>query len=104
MCESGAVEDEIHFLFHCRSLRETSKGLLLDIGADGDEEEDEEEEEREDTEGEEGSDEEEEEEGMKVSDDDCINKLKELVKEEKLKELAEDLEIMFNAHQRILYK
>ena len=73
VCVSGAVEDEIHFLFCCRSLKETRKGLLLDIGADKEKEEERKGEgEQESEERVDGSeDEDEEEEEVKVSDEDC---------------------------------
>ena len=92
VCEREIVEDEIHFLFSCRTLRDVRKGLLLDIREETEEEE----------EGKEESEEEEEE--VNVSEEKCVETLKELVKEENIKSFAEDLEILFNARQRILYR
>ena len=77
VCESGAVEDEVHFLFRCPPLKDSRKDSLT-ISKENEEEE--------------------------VTEEECIERLKELVKEERLKEFVEHLEILFNARQRILYK
>ena len=72
------MEDELHFLFRCPSLKDGRTGVL-DLGFDDEEKEE-------------------------KSEEEYIECLQGMLREESLKEFIECLDILFNKRQRVLYK